>query len=120
MQAAVKTCTTCFPNKTVRINTVLSVPHITFLALCVGDLQVAVRGSELLPAHDLPLQIPQRDAWAVNNHRVVAQLGGEFIMNMSHAGVKTKNLTPVLSERTRQLTVSLQVTEHVYLWLVAR
>lgn len=63
---------------------------ITFLGLCVGDLQVAVPGSQLLPAHDLPLQVLQRDVRAVKHHRVVAEFGGEFIMNMSHAGMTQK------------------------------
>ena len=69
---------------------------LTFFGLCVCDLQVAVRGSELLPAHDLPLQIPQRDVRAVKYHRVVAEFGGEFIMNMSHAEI-TKKTGPTLS-----------------------
>lgn len=57
---------------------------ITFFGLRVCDLQVAVPGSELLPAHDLPLQLIQRDVHAIKNHRVVAESGGEFIMNVSH------------------------------------
>lgn len=73
---------------TAKGKTVLSVHtlcFITFFGLCVCDLQVAVPGSELLPAHDLPLQISQRDVRAVKKHRVVAEFRGEFIMNMSHA-----------------------------------
>lgn len=76
---------------------------ITFLGLCVGDLQVAVPGSQLLPAHDLPLQVLQRDVRAVKHHRVVAEFGGEFIMNMSHAGMKQKESS---SHTVRQTAVT--------------
>ena len=76
---------------------------ITFLGLCVGDLQVAVPGSQLLPAHDLPLQVLQRDVRAVKHHRVVAEFGGEFIMNMSHAGMKEKESS---SHTVRQTAVT--------------
>lgn len=67
---------------TVKTKTNLSV--FTLLALCVGYLQVAVCGSQFLPAHDLLLQLHQRDVRAVKNQRVVAEFGGEFVMNMSH------------------------------------
>lgn len=53
----------------------------------VSDLQVAVPRPELLPAHDLPLQLPQRDVRAVKNHRVGAEFGGEFIVNVSHVEI---------------------------------
>lgn len=62
-----------------------------FFALSVGDLQVAVRGSELLSAHDQPLQLLQGDVRAVKHHGVVAQFGGEFIMNMRHVDAETEN-----------------------------
>lgn len=78
---------------------------ITLLALRVGDLQVAVPGSEPLPAHDLPLQVPQRDVRPVKHRRVVAELGGKFIMNMCH-GESKRQLLPKLSG-PRQLTESL-------------
>lgn len=58
--------------------------YITFFGLRVSDLQVAVPGSQPLPAHDLPLQVSQREVRAVKHHRVVAELRGKFIMNMSH------------------------------------
>lgn len=63
---------------------------ITFFGLRVCDLQVAVPGSELLPAHDLPLQLIQRDVHAIKNHRVVVESGGEFIMNVRHDEKKKK------------------------------
>lgn len=65
----------------------------TFFGLGVCDLQVAVPGSELLPAHDLLLQVRQRDVRPVKNHRVVAEFGGELIVNMSHAGNKRRALS---------------------------
>lgn len=79
---------------------------ITFFGLCVSDLQVAVRGSELLSAHDLPLQISQRDVRAVKKHRVVAEFRGEFIMNMSHA--ETEQKPRLILPGERRLTVSLR------------
>lgn len=88
--------------QTVRINTLSSVHTyvlITFFVLCVCDLQVAVPGSELLPAHDLPLQIPQGDVRAVKNHSVIAEFGGEFIMNMSHGETKQKPRPPLSENR---------------------
>lgn len=82
--------------QTAIINTLLSGQtcccFFTFFVLCVSDLQVAVPGSELLPAHDLPLQIPQRDVRAVKHHRVVAEFGGEFVVNMSHAEMDPKTV----------------------------
>lgn len=68
--------------------------HITFFGLRVCDLQVAVPRPELLPAHDLPLQLPQRDVRAVKNHRVGAEFGGEFIVNVSHVEIGTGRKTP--------------------------
>ncbi len=65
--------------------------NFTFFSLRVCDLQVAVPGSQLLPAHDLPLQVPQCDVRAVKNHRIIAEFGGEFIVNMSHAESEQKN-----------------------------
>ncbi|MEQ2168438.1 hypothetical protein GOODEAATRI_014409 [Goodea atripinnis] len=50
-----------------------------------SEKEVAVPGSKLLPGHDLLFQVSQRDVRPVKNHRVVAEFGGELIMNMSHA-----------------------------------
>lgn len=93
-RAAVKPGTRAFFQSSVKTNTIHISPYIcfiTFFGLCVCDLQVAVPGSELLPAHDLPLQLPQRDVRAVKNHRVRAEFRGEFIMNMSHAEIEKTN-----------------------------
>lgn len=62
-----------------------------FFALSVGDLQVAVGGSELLSAHDPPLQLLQGDVRAVKHHGVVAQFGGEFIVNVRHVDAEAEN-----------------------------
>lgn len=78
---------------------------VTLFGLSVCDLQVAVTGSELLPLHDLDLQVPQRDVWPVKKHRVVAEFGGKFIMNMSHGGINQKQ-SPTLRENI-QLTAFL-------------
>lgn len=62
----------------------IQICHFTFFGLRVCDLQVAVAGPELLLSHDQLLELPQRDVRAVENHRVGAKFGGEFIVNVSH------------------------------------
>lgn len=82
---------------------------VFFFGLSVSDLQVAVRGSQLLPARDLPLQVLQRDVRAVKNHRVVAKFRGKFIMNMSHDG-EAKSL------EDRPLTLLPALTKEAMSW----
>lgn len=85
---------------------------ITFFRLGVCDQQVAVPGPELLSAHDLPLQLLQRDVQAVKNHCVSAEFRGEFIMNMSHVEAEKKT-RPVLPKNPTTTAVSA-LLEKIY------
>lgn len=123
-RAAVKPGTRAFFQSSVKTNTIHISPYIfliTFFGLCVCDLQVAVPGSELLPAHDLPLQLPQRDVRAVKNHRVRAEFRGEFIMNMSHAEIEKKTKLVLRCQKKQQpktVTVSAMTEKWLSWWLL--
>lgn len=123
-RAAVKSGPRAFFQSSVKTNTTHISPYIcliTFFGLCVCDLQVAVPGSELLPAHDLPLQLPQRDVRAVKNHRVRAEFRGEFIVNMSHAEIekaKNKKPRPTLSKKPDNCHRFCDARDAVSRWLL--
>lgn len=57
---------------------------LTFLRLRVGDLQVAVGGLQLLPPHDLLLQVAEGDVQAIEGDGVVLEFGREFIVHTGH------------------------------------
>lgn len=57
---------------------------VFFSSLRIGDLQVAVRGLEPLPAHDLPLELVQGDVQPIESDCVVVQFGRKLIVNTRH------------------------------------
>ena len=57
---------------------------LTFFALGVGDLQVAVGCLQLLAAHDLALEVMQGDVEAVEADGIKVQFGRELVVHARH------------------------------------
>lgn len=70
----------------------------TFFGLRVGDLQVAVGRLQLLPAHDLALEVAQGDVQPVEGDRIIVELGGELVVHARHGGARA---APALARRGR-------------------
>lgn len=57
---------------------------LTFAGLSFEDLQVTVGRLQPLAGHDLALEVTQGDAVAMERDHVVAQLGGELVVDTRH------------------------------------
>ena len=68
---------------------------LTFTGLSFEDLQVTVGHLQLLAGHDLALDVTQGDAVAMKCDHVIAQLGGELVVDPWHGpGVTAQSLLP--------------------------
>lgn len=56
----------------------------TFFGLGIGDLQITVGCLQLLTEHDPALEVAKGDVEAVESDRIIAQLGGELVVDAGH------------------------------------